>query len=352
MNLATPYLGFQLAHPVMVGSSPLALDLDMVRRLEDAGASAITLPSLFEEQIRREAEGTLRDVEGPANAFPEALSYFVSTATERLGPDGYLEHLRKVKAAVDIPVIASLNGCTPAGWVEHALGMKEAGADALEINVYELATNPLETGERLERRTLEVIRMVKDLVDIPVAAKISPYFSSMAHFGKVMESTGVDAMILFNRFLQPDIDIESLDVVPTLELSTSAELLLRTRWLAILYSHIRTPMVATGGVHTATDAIKAIMAGATAVQVVSAILRHGPERLREIRTGMERWMEEHEYESLEQMRGSMSLMKCADPQALERANYMRVLSSWHHPVPLGSPAPVRPEAPRNETVSL
>jgi dihydroorotate dehydrogenase (fumarate) len=328
MNLTTPYLGFQLAHPLMVGASPLALDLDMVRRLEDAGAAAITLPSLFEEQITREQYGTIQDMEIHAESFAEAISYFPHAADMRLGPENYLEHLRKVKDATGIPVVASLNGCTPVGWVDYAAQLAGAGADALELNVYYMATNPLETADMVEKRTLEVIRSVKEQVRIPVAVKLSPYFSSMAHFGKVLEGTCADALILFNRFLQPDIDIEALEVVPTLELSTSSELLLRTRWLAVLYSHISTPMVASGGVHTAPDAIKAVMAGATGVQMVSAILRHGPGRLTEVRDGLERWMEEHEYESIEQMRGSMSLMRCANPQAFERANYMRVLEGW------------------------
>lgn len=328
MNLATQYLGLELANPILVGAGPLALDLDMVMRLEDAGAAALTLPSLFEEQITREQFGTVQDMEVHAESFAEALSYFPDPGDYRLGPENYLEHLRRVKETVGIPVIASLNGCTPVGWVDYATQIEQAGADALELNVYHLATNPLETADLVERRTLEVIRAVREQVRIPLAVKLSPFYSSLAHFGKVLESTGIDGLVLFNRFLQPDIDIENLEVVPTLELSTSAELLLRTRWLAILHSHITTPMVASGGVHTTQDALKALMAGATGVQMVSALLRHGPERLREVVEGISAWMDEHEYESLAQLRGSMSLMRCANPQAFERANYMRVLAGW------------------------
>jgi len=302
--------------------------MDAVRRLEDSGAAAIVMQSLFEEQITREQFGTIMDMELHADSFAEAVSYFPTADEMKTGPDNYLDAIRKIKAAVKIPVVASLNGTTPKGWLDYAKQIQAAGADALELNVYYLPTNPLETSDAVERRTLEIIRMVKSSVSLPVAVKLSPYFSSMAHFAKVVESAGADALVLFNRFYQPDIDIENLDVVPSLDLSGPSTLRLRMRWLAILYSHIKIPMAASGGVHSAQDAIKAVMAGATGVQMVSALLKHGPAHIGQVKEEMVRWMEEHEYESIDQMRGSMSLMKSPNPAAFERANYMRVLTGW------------------------
>ena len=328
MNLKTSYLGLQLAHPLMVGASPLANDMDMVRRLEDAGSSAITMPSLFEEQITREQFGTLYDLEAGSESFAEATSYFANIGEVRLGPDNYLDQIRKVKAAVKVPVIASLNGVTPSGWLDFAKQIQQAGADALELNLYYLASNPLETAETVERRQLEIVRTVKSSVTIPLAVKLSPFFTSLAHFVKVLEGAGADAVVLFNRFYQPDLDIEALEVEPSLHLSNSSELLLRLRWLALLSGQVSYPLAVSGGVHTAKDAIKATMAGASAIQMVSALLMHGPEHLNTVREDMIQWMEDHEYESLDQMRGSLSLMKCPNPQAFERANYMRVLAGW------------------------
>ncbi|BDU77690.1 dihydroorotate dehydrogenase-like protein [Mesoterricola sediminis] len=328
MNLKTTYLGLPLEHPVMAGASPLGADLDAVRRLEDAGAAAITLPSLFEEQITREESGTLYDLAAHAETFAEATSYFPRFDEMTLGPESYLTQLQRVKAAVRVPVIASLNGITNSGWLDYARKMQDAGADALELNIYYLATNPLETSDLVERRTLEIVRTVKSSVTIPVAVKLSPFFSSLAHYAKVLEGAGADAIVLFNRFYQPDLDIENLEVTPALQLSSSSTLRMRLRWLAILWSHVGVPMAVTGGVHTPEDAVKATMAGATGIQMVSALLKHGPERLTEVRDGLAAWMEEHEYESLDQMRGSMSLVKCPNPQAFERANYMRVLQGW------------------------
>jgi dihydroorotate dehydrogenase (fumarate) len=328
MNLKTTYLGLQLDHPIMAGASPLGADLDAVRRLEDAGASAITLPSLFEEQITREETGTLYDLEAHAETFAEATSYFPHVDEMVLGPESYLTQLRRVKEAVKVPVIGSLNGITNSGWLEYARKMEQAGADALELNIYYMATNPFETAEMVEKRTLEIVRTVKSTVKIPVAVKLSPFFSSLAHYVKVLEGAGADAVVLFNRFYQPDLDIENLEVVPSLQLSNSSTLRMRLRWLALLHSHISIPMTVSGGVHVAEDAVKAIMTGATGVQMVSALLKHGPQALTQVRDGLSTWMDEHEYASLEQMRGSMSLMKCPNPQAFERANYMRVLAGW------------------------
>jgi dihydroorotate dehydrogenase (fumarate) len=328
MNLKTTYLGLKLDSPLMAGSSPLANDLDMIRRLEDAGSSAIVMPSLFEEQITREQFGTIYDLEAGSESFAEATTYFARVDDLRLGPDNYLDQVRKVKAAVKVPVIASLNGVTPSGWVEFATQIQQAGADALELNLYYLATTPLETGEAVERQLLDVVRMVKACVTLPVAVKLSPFFTSLCHFAKSLEAAGADALVLFNRFYQPDLDIEALEVEPSLNLSTPSTLRLRLRWLAMLHSQIGIPMAVSGGVHTADGALKATMAGATTVQLVSALLLHGPELIETLRRDLLQWMEEHEYDSLEQMRGSLSLTKCPNPQAFERANYMRVLAGW------------------------
>jgi dihydroorotate dehydrogenase (fumarate) len=328
MDLSTTWLGFTLPHPFMPGASPLVNDLDTVRRLEDAGAAAIVMHSLFEEQIAREQVVDFLDVETHSHSFAEALSYFPGPVAFSLAPDEYLEQLLDIKRAVRVPVIASLNGTTEGGWLQYAQLMQEAGADALELNVYALAADPSESGEEIEKRTVEMLRAVKRAVRIPVAVKLSPFYSSMSHFAWRLDEAGVDGLLLFNRFLQPDIDVEQLEVTPTLTLSDSGELLLRLRWLAILSRFLRASLAVTGGVHTVTDATKAIMAGAQAVQVVSALLRQGPDRLRTLREELALWLEEHGYSSLRQMQGSMNLLACPDPKAYERANYMRMLQSW------------------------
>ena len=328
MNMKTKYLGLELEHPFIAGASPLTGDLDMVRRLEDAGAAAITMSSLFEEQITREQTGMIYDMELSAGSSAEAVSFFPPTSELRFGPDNYLNEIRLIKAATKVPVIASLNGVTASGWLDYAKGIEQAGADALELNLYHLATNPLETADQIEKRMLEIVRTIKGNVKLPVAVKLSPFFTSLAHFAKVLQGAGADAVVLFNRFYQPDLNIETLEVEPTLQLSTSSELLLRLRWLALLSAQLEVPLAVSGGVHTATDAIKATMAGATGIQMVSALLQHGPERLKKVREDMAAWMVEKEYESISQMRGSLSLLKCPNPMAFERANYMRVLAGW------------------------
>jgi dihydroorotate dehydrogenase (fumarate) len=328
MDLSTTYLGFKLSNPLMPGASPLVDDLDNVKRLEDAGAAAIVMHSLFEEQITREQLGHLHAVEMHEDSFAEALSYFPQPQEYRLGPEAYLEQIRKIKAMVKVPVIASLNGTSPAGWLDYAKLIEQAGADALELNVYYLATQAWETSESVERRTLEAVRVVKGAVKIPVAVKLSPFYSALANLAKQLDEAGADALVLFNRFYQPDIDVEELEVVPSLQLSDSSELLLRLRWLAILSGHVKGSLACSGGVHSPLDAIKAVMAGAHAVQLVSALLKREPAYLQTVRTGMERWMEEHEYSSLSQMHASMSHQKSPNPQALERANYMRILQGW------------------------
>ncbi len=328
MDLSTVYLGLRLPNPLMPGASPLVDAVDTVKRLEDAGAAAIVMHSLFEEQIVQEQLATIHYMEVHAESFAEALTYFPRPPEFALGPEQYLAQIARLKKAVQIPVIASLNGTTTGGWVDYARRMQEAGADALELNVYYLATDAEEPSTAVEHRMIEILRAVKQTVTIPVGVKLSPFFSSLAHVAAALDAAGADGLILFNRFYQPEIDIEHLEVVPRLELSSSSELLLRLRWLAILSDRVRASLAVTGGVHTAIDAIKALMAGAHAVQMVSALLRHGPGYLRIILREMEYWLEEHEYTSLRQARGSMSLSRCPDPGAFERANYIRVLQGW------------------------
>jgi len=328
MDLSTRYLGFHLPHPLMPGASPLVDDLDMVRRLEDAGASAIVLHSLFEEQIEAEEHGYWSATEGPANTFAEAVTYFPQNDEYRTGPGDYLERVRRIRETVGVPVIASLNGTTAAGWLQHARLLQEAGAHALELNVYYVATDPDETADAVEQRVVDVLAAVKQAVAIPVAVKLSPYYSSFARLARRLDEAGADGLVVFNRFYQPDIDVEQLEVVPRLALSSPHELLPRLRWLAILSGRVRPSLAVTGGVHDAMGALKAVMAGAHAVQMVSVLLREGPEVLRRVRDDLERWLVEHEYESLRQAQGSMSLERCPDPSAFERGNYMRVLQSW------------------------
>ncbi|MBI4954159.1 MAG: dihydroorotate dehydrogenase-like protein [Myxococcales bacterium] len=328
MDLKTKYLGFELSNPFMPGASPLLDSLDVVRRLEDAGAAALVMRSLFEEQIDLEAQAGARATEEVTDVHAEALSFFPRPDEFALGGDQYLEQLRKIAEAVKVPVIASLNGTTPSGWLRYARMMEQAGARALELNLHHLSTDVEESGEVIEKRLCEVVRTVRASVKVPISVKLSPFFSSLPHMVRALGSAGADGFVLFNRFYQPDIDIDALEAVPTLHLSDSSELLLRLRWLAILYGHAPAGLAVSGGVHTTYDAVKAVMAGASAVQVVSALLRHGPGRLRALREDFERWMVEKDYESVTQMRGSMSLARCPDPAAFERANYMRILQSF------------------------
>ncbi len=328
MDLSTTYLGLKLAHPLITGASPLVDDLDVVRRLEDAGAAAITMHSLFEEQITTERDVTWQQLDSHAEGHAEAMSYFPKHDEYRLGPDKYLEQIRRIKAAVAVPVVASLNGTTGRGWVEYAQAMQQAGADALELNVYMVATDLAVSGEVIECRVVDAAQLVRSAVSIPVAVKLSPFFSSIAHLAHRLDGAGVNGLVLFNRFYQPDIDIEQLDVVPHLRLSDSSELLLRLRWLAILFGRLNGTLACSGGVHTAADAIKAIMAGAHAVQLVSVLLHEGPERLSTLQHELAQWMVEHEYQSVAQMRGSMSLGRCPDPAAFERGNYVKLLQTW------------------------
>ncbi len=328
MDLSTTYLGLKLAHPLMAGASPLSADLDAVRRLEDAGAAAIVMHSLFEEQITMEQAASLAHEDAHADASAEAASYFPRPDGYRLGPDDYLALIAKIKAAVKLPVIASLNGATRGGWLSYAKQMQQAGADALELNVYYLPTDPAVTAEQIEGTAVEMVKEIKKGVSLPVAVKLGPFYSSLPNVAQRLEAAGADALVLFNRFYQPDIDVEELEVKRTLQLSTSDELNLRLRWLAILSGRVRPALAVSGGVHTVTDVVKAVMAGADAVQVVSAVLQKGPAHLKALREGLAKWLEAHEYESLAQMRGSMNLAKSPDPAAYERANYIQILAGW------------------------
>jgi dihydroorotate dehydrogenase (fumarate) len=330
MNLKTSYMGLELDSPLMPGACPLSEKLDTIRKLEDAGASAITMYSLFEEQILKEQLELHQHVESTAGSFAEATSFFPDLPALRIGPDEYLENIRKAKEAVSIPVIGSLNGNTPGGWTDYAKKIQEAGADALELNIYFVGRDFGEPGDALERRTLQIVEEVRAALDIPVAIKMGPFFSSIANLARRMDQAGADGLVLFNRFFQPDIDIERLEILPNLELSSSYELRLRLRWLALLSGRVKASLAVTGGVHTGTDVVKSIMAGAHAVQVVSALLENGPEYLKKLKADLIAWMSEHEYESADQMRGCMSAESTDDLAALVRSNYMQILKGWKH----------------------
>jgi dihydroorotate dehydrogenase (fumarate) len=325
IDLSTTYLGLRLPHPLVVGAGPIGDDLDAVRRAEDAGAAAIGLRSLFEEQLRLE-ELTHDAHRGHHSA--EAASYLPPVSDYVLGPDAYLEHLAKVKRAVAVPVIASLNGVTDDGWLHHAKLIADAGADALELNVYAVGGDPGEDAAAVEARLVAMVRHVVRETPIPIAVKLSPFYTALAHTARALVDAGARGLVLFNRFYQPDIDPEALDVSLRLTLSTPAELLLRLRWLALLTGRIDASLAASGGVHSGQDALKAVMAGADCVQMMSALLHHGVEHLATVKDELARWLEEHEYESLDQAKGSMSLARSPRPEAYERANYIRVLAGY------------------------
>ena len=328
MDLETTYMGMKLPHPIMPGAGPMVEDVDTVKKLEDAGAAAIVMNSLFEEQINLEEQAAHKSLDVPAESFAEALSYFPQVEEYRLGSAEYLDQIRKIKEAVDIPVIGSLNGVTTGGWLHHAKDIVSAGADALELNVYFLATRTDEDATTIEQRTIEMLGNVKSEIKVPVAVKLSPFYTSLPNFASKLADAGVDGLVIFNRFYQPDLDVEQLEVDRSLELSTSSELRLRLRWLAILSGRINTSLAVSGGVHEPLDAIKSVLCGAHAIQVVSAILKKGPGVITTLRDGLAQWLEDHEYESLEQAQGSMNLMRSPDPSAYERANYAHILQSW------------------------
>ena len=328
IDLSTTYLGLPLKNPLVASASPLTEDLGNVRQMEDAGAAAVVMHSLFEEQINLESHELDRYLSYGTESFAESLTYFPDLTDYNLGPDKYLEHLRRVKAAVRIPVIGSLNGVSTGGWIRYAKMMQEAGADALELNVYFIPTDPNLSSTQVEQMYLDLIRDVKATLKIPVAVKLCHSFTALANLARRLDQVGANALVLFNRFYQPDFDLEKLEAVPALTLSSSYELLLRLHWVAILYGHVRADLAVTGGVHTAQDVLKAMMAGARVAMMTSALLRNGIGHLKGLPASLVTWMEEHEYTSIRQMQGSMSYRSVANPAAFERANYMKVLSSY------------------------
>jgi dihydroorotate dehydrogenase (fumarate) len=330
-DLSTEYLGLRLRTPLVASSSPLTGDLHGLRRLEDAGASAVVLPSLFEEQITAEAMEIDHLLEMGAESFAEALSYFPELEDYNTGPDRYLRLVQQAKAALGIPVIASLNGTSPGGWIEHAKLIEDAGADALELNLYLVAADPDLDASHLEARYAELVRAVRDAVRIPIALKLSPFFSVFANAARALVAEGADGLVLFNRFYQPDLDLETLEVLPRIAFSNSEELRLPLRWIAILHGRIRASLAATTGIHTAADVLKVLLAGADVAMMASALLQFGPEHLRRLEKGVVEWMTEREYESVRQLKGSVSQKAVADPMAFERANYMRTLKSYSSP---------------------
>jgi len=328
MDLTTRYLGLTLRTPLVPSASPLSDEIDNVKRMEDAGAAAIVLYSLFEEQLSREREAVRFHLEHGTESFAEALTYFPEPEEYRVGPEGYLNHIRKAKESVKIPVIASLNGSSIGGWVDYAKMMQQAGADALELNIYFVATEMERNPQDVEQTYIDILQAVKRVTRIPVAVKLSPYFSNLAHMARRLDQAGADGLVLFNRFYQPDIDLETLEVQPNVLLSTPQAMRLPLRWIAILYGRIKASMAATSGIHTAHDALKMLMAGADVTQMCSALLRNGISHIREIETKMCEWMEEHDYQSVQQLQGSMSQKYCSDPAAFERAQYMRAVLSY------------------------
>jgi dihydroorotate dehydrogenase (fumarate) len=322
MDLTTTYMGLKLKNPLVPSAGPLTANIDSIRQLEDAGAAAVVLHSLFEEQIRFEAEELDYHLSHGVESFAESLTYFPKVDEFRLGPDEYLALVSKAKAAVDIPVIASLNGATVGGWTDYARKMQDAGADGLELNVYFVATDPRLTSQEVEDRYVEILKAVKRAVSIPVALKLGPFFSATAAMVQRLDAAGADALVLFNRFYQPDIDLEQLEVFPNLVLSSTFELRLPLRWIAILHGRIKASLAATSGIASGTDVLKVLMAGADVAQVCSALLRKGPQEVGVLLRDMRAWMAEHEYVSVEQLKGSMSQKSAENPAAFERANYM------------------------------
>jgi dihydroorotate dehydrogenase (fumarate) len=328
INLSTKYLGLKLKNPVVASASPLTRELDNFRKLEDAGASAIVMHSLFEEQINIESNELDRYLSTAEHVSAEAMGMFPEAEDYHLGPEEYLEQIVKAKAAVNVPIIGSLNGISPGGWTRYAKLIQDAGADALELNIYFIPVNPNIDAEQIENEYSYLVKEVKRGLSIPVAMKLSPFFTSMASFANRLDKAGANALVLFNRFYQPDFDLEELDVVPTLQLSRSNELRMRLHWVAILFGKIKADMAVTGGVHTAEDVIKSMMAGARVAMTTSALLQNGIDYMRFILTEIREWMDKHEYESIEQMQGSMSQKSVPHPAAYERANYVKVLSSY------------------------
>lgn len=331
-DMTTRYLGLELKNPLVASSSPLCQDLDKIKQMEEAGLSAVVLHSLFEEQINIESEELNRYLVQGTERFAESLTYFPEMGSYNIGPEEYLDHLSEAKDAVEIPVIASLNGVSTGGWIEYAERMEEAGADALELNAYYIPTDTGMAGNEVEKLYIQLVSEIKGRIAIPVALKLSPYFSSIPNMSwRLASEEGADGLVLFNRFYQPDLDVENLEVTPNLALSTSQELRLRVRWVAILFENIEADMAITGGVHTGRDAVKAIMAGADVAMMTSALLKNGIDHARVVLESLIDWMEEHGYQSVKDMKGILSQRSVTEPAAFERANYMKVLHSYEPP---------------------
>jgi dihydroorotate dehydrogenase (fumarate) len=330
IDLSTTYLGLSLRTPLVASASPLSQELDGIRHLEDAGASAVVLYSLFEEQVKQEAAALEHHLSAGTESFAESLTYFPQPSEFRMGPEAYLTHLRKAKEAVDIPIIASLNGATLGGWIDHAKQMEQAGADAIECNIYFIPTDTDLSGSEVEKTYIDIVRGIKIAVHIPVAVKLSPFFSSMANMAKRLEQTGANGLVLFNRFYQPDIVLEELELRPNILLSTRQALRLPLTWIGILYGRVNADLAATSGIHTAEDVIKLLMAGADVTMLCSTLLRNGINHLRHLERGVVEWMESHEYDSVRQMQGCMSQIRCPDPSAFERAQYMRAVKGLRY----------------------
>ncbi len=328
MDLKTKYMGMTLKSPLVVSASPLSKTLDGIKKIEDAGASAVVLYSIFEEQIEYEQKELFYHTTVGTEAFAESLSYFPDVSEYNLGPDEYLEHIRKAKENVKIPVIASINGSSIGGWTEFAKLMQNAGADAIELNIYNIPTDLDKSGSDIENDYIEILKSVKAAVSIPVALKLSPYFSNMANMAKRFDAAGADALVLFNRFYQPDINLEELEVEPHIILSNPTDLRLPMRWIAILKGRIFADLAATSGIHYGEDVIKMMLVGANATMLCSTLLRYGVDYIKDIEAEMIEWMTEHEYESIMQMQGSMSQLNMADPSAYERAQYMKAINNY------------------------
>jgi dihydroorotate dehydrogenase (fumarate) len=330
IDLSTDYLGLKLRTPLVPSASPLSQEIGSIRRLEDAGASAIVLYSVFEEQLRLESLELDHHLSAGTESFAESLTYFPQPSEFRLGPEGYLEHIRKAKEAVDIPVIASLNGASVGGWTKFAKEIEEAGADALECNVYSIPTDPELKAAEIEQTYVDIVWAVKSAISIPVAVKLGPFFTNFANVARRLDEAGADGLVLFNRFYQPDIDLDELEIRPNVLLSTPQALRLPLTWIGILYGRLRASLAASSGVHDAEDVIKLLMVGANVTMLCSSLLRNGVNHLRHVERGLVDWMEIHEYESVRQMQGSMSQQRCPDPSAFERAQYMRAVKSLEH----------------------
>jgi dihydroorotate dehydrogenase (fumarate) len=330
IDLTTTYLGLKLPSPLVVSASPLSRDIDGICRLEDAGAAAVVLYSLFEEQLRQEEIDLQYHLSAGTESFAESLTYFPQPSEFHTGPEGYLNHIRKAKASVGIPIIASLNSSTLGGWTKFAGEIERAGADAIECNIYHIPTDPKLTAEDVEKTYLDIVRAVKSTVTIPVSVKLSPFFSNFTNMAHRLDDAGADGLVLFNRFYQPDIDLEELEIRPNVLLSSQQALRLPLTWIGILHGRLKASLAATSGVHTAEDVIKLLMVGANVTMMCSSLMRHGINHVRHVEREVREWMEEHEYESVQQMQGSMSQLRCPDPSAFERAQYMRAVKGMTH----------------------